>query len=374
MIKQTIPYFFAFAAGAGLYGLGYWHGQHSKPALADQRSLVTDSVQLAQTDIAPPGEQSGAQPGLGALEPETFDRLLDNSAWFALERWLVENREELNYTHGARLVQVFAQRLNKYDAVAMRRVLRAYLNVMAADIGVLLLLSDLQQLSGMREAALETLFTVLALAPEPPMMAQARRQADQIIFVIDNELKIRGALAEREAFWQHNSQRLPSSDRYRYEWAKSLASLQQWQQALRVLAETGTSDIAQETLDELRALIENSEQGLQFQRDGDRMLSAAKTPAGVTLTLLVDTGANVTSLSRTALRSVAAVRLTEQARIRTANGVVQTGVYRVPEIEIQGRRFSNLRVIELPVELPGLDGLLGLDILNALSLDPLNLN
>ena len=61
-------------------------------------------------------------------------------------------------------------------------------------------------------------------------------------------------------------------------------------------------------------------------------------------------------------------------RIRTAGGVVETGVYRVPELEVQGQYFSDVRVLELPVVLPGLDGLLGLDIIHQLSADPLRLN
>ena len=43
----------------------------------------------------------------------------------------------------------------------MRAVLRAYLEVYPGDIAALFLLSDLQQTSGLREQALETLFDVL---------------------------------------------------------------------------------------------------------------------------------------------------------------------------------------------------------------------
>ena len=147
--------------------------------------------------------------------------------------------------------------------------------------------------------------------------------------------------------------------------------MQRWDEARRVLQETGTSDIPQVTLDELRVRIDNAEQGRQFQRENGRMLSTATTPAGLQFKLLVDTGANVTSLSIDALRAMAATRLQEQAMIRTASGVVSTGVYQVDELQVQGRTFKQLRVIELPAELPGLDGLLGLDLLEQLSADPL---
>ena len=372
-MTQTKAVFFAALACLLAYLGGYWQGQraadaeHLSDQMVDEVKLPLNGKERQAVAQSPP-----TMSGVDQLQAE-FEALLANGAWFQLESWLVEHPQVISATLGQKLVPGMAQRVNKYDAVAMRRVLRAYLSVMADDTAALFLLSDLQQISGMREAALDTLFDILTIMPEADLAQQARRQADQIIFVIDNELKLRGALSEREAFWRHVSMRVPGSDRYRHEWAKALAGLQRWDAAKRVLAETGTSDIEQASIDELAVLIDNAEQGLQFQRDGDRLLSAVTTPTGVSLTLLVDTGANVTSLSKSALRLVAAQRLDEQARIRTANGVVETGVFRVTQLQVQGREFNNLRVIELPTELPGLDGLLGLDILNQLSIDPLRM-
>lgn len=369
IFRRTFAVFFFMLAGAGLYVLGYQAGissaaQHqalsAAPAAPDNAdsAAVTDEILLVDSS------------GFDSTSGE-FAQLLASGAWFGLERWLVEHHNELTPQHGAALIRTVSGKINKYDAVALRRVLRAYLDVQPRDNGALFLLSDLQQMGGMREAALETLFQVLDYPLDAEVAERARRQADQIISVIDVELRNRGALAEREAFWRHISQRVPASDRYRYELAMSLAQLQRWDEARRVLQETGTSDIAQATLDELAVRIDNAEQGLQFQRDGSRMLSTAVAPGGARLTLLVDTGANVTSLSLPALRAISARRLEERARIRTASGVVTTGVYEVAELEVQGRVFRQLRVVELPAELPGLDGLLGLDVLQQLSIDPL---
>ena len=85
------------------------------------------------------------------------------------------------------------------------------------------------------------------------------------------------------------------------------------------------------------------------------------------LSLLVDTGATVTTLTREVLRTSGARRLRDTARIRTANGVVEAAVYEVPLLDVQGHRFENVRVLELPVELPGLDGLLGLDLVDQMT-------
>ena len=373
IFRLTITFFLLSLTAVGAYLLGYQAGSrnnHTQPGATVAVGDPPSEVKVAKRD-----DPQNVKAGVGAepvLAPE-FTRLLSGGAWFALERWLVAQHDQLAPEYGAALIQAIAGKVNKYDAVALRRVLRAYLDTQPADNGALLLLSDLQQMGGMREAALETLFKILDYPLDENVAARARRQADQIITVTDAELRNRGALAEREAFWRHISQRLPSSDRYRYEWALSLAQLQRWEQARRVLRETGTSDIAQATLDELRVRIDSAEQGLQFRRDGSRMVASAIASSGIELTLLVDTGANVTSLSSDALRAVAALRLNEQARIRTASGIVSTGVYEVPDLQIQGRSFRRLRVVELPAELPGLDGLLGLDVLHQLSIDPLAL-
>lgn len=372
ILRRTFTVFLLGAAGIGLYLLGYQAGVSSLVEISATASAplapsggpddtVTDQILLSQSTSA------------GDL-PAEFRQLLQSGAWFGLERWLVEHHNDLTPEFGAALIRAVTGKVNKYDAVALRRVLRAYLDAQPRDNGALFLLSDLQQMGGMREAALESLFAILDYPLDQEVAERARRQADQIITVIDVELRNRGALAEREAFWRHISQRVPGSDRYRYELALSLAQLQRWDEARRVLQETGTSDVTQASLDELRSRIDNAEQGLQFQRDGNRMLSTAIAPGGARLTLLVDTGANVTSLSLPALRSIAARRLDSQARIRTASGVVTTGVFEVAELEVQGRVFKQLRVVELPAELPGLDGLLGLDVLQQLAIDPLALH
>jgi len=63
------------------------------------------------------------------------------------------------------------------------------------------------------------------------------------------------------------------------------------------------------------------------------------------------------------LRALGAQRQNDKVRVQTANGIVTANVFVVPELEVQGRRYANLRVLELPVDITGLDGLLGLDVI-----------
>lgn len=374
MSGRGIQLFLVLALLLSAYSVGYhqgagrWPGQNPDPSLSTfPLAQQNQAVQQPQQDI-PTGSFNVAP---GETSATVYANLLAAGAWFQLERWLGEHAQTMTQQQGRELVASMSRQVNKYDALAMRSVLRAYLDVMPDHIDAMFLLSDLQQISGMREGALETLFELLAQPVSAEVFSKAKLSAEQIINVIDNELRTRGALADRAAFWQHVSARLPSSDLFRYQWARALAQYKQHDEALRILAQTGTTDVSQESLDDLAEQILLAQTTVQFQRDGDRLLSVVQTPNGLSITLLVDTGANVTSLTKSALRSLAAKRQPEQARVRTAGGVVTTGIYTVPEMLVEGRVFNNLRVIELPVDLPGIDGLLGTDLINQLSVDPL---
>ncbi len=369
MSGRGIQIFLLVAVMAALYALGFWQG--SSQTTSPHEITTTDNTSRSAAPAAALDHPS--EPISPPDSTEMFYTLLENGAWFQLERWFDEHARSVSTEQRVALVNSMSQQVNKYDALAMRSVLRAYLDQHGDDIQALFLLSDLQQVSGLREGALETLFGVLDQPVEPIDYARARRAAEQIINVIDNELRTRGALSERAAFWQHVSLRVPASDLFRYQWARALAQSKQHDEALRILAQTGTTDVSQDELDTLEEQILLAQTTVQFRKDGDRLLSIARAPTGLAVTLLVDTGANITSLTRSALRSLAARRLPEEATVRTAGGLVTTGIYTVPEIRVEGRVFTDLRVLELPIDLPGIDGLLGTDLLNQLAVDPLAL-
>ena len=371
MSGRGIQIFLALVLIAAVYALGFWQG-----STRSSSSLLLVAAPDSQGSTTAPAADPAKQPEQTRPPDATdvFYQLLESGAWFQLERWFDEYAQSMSREQGVALVNSMSQQVNKYDALAMRSVLRAYLDVHADDVDALFLLSDLQQVSGLREGALETLFSLLAQPVEPQAYNRAKRAAEQIINVIDNELRARGALAERAAFWQHVSLRLPASDLFRYQWARALAQHKQHDEALRILAETGTSDVSQDELDTLEEQILLAQTTVQFRKDGDRLLSIASAPTGLSVTLLVDTGANITSLTKAALRSLGARRLPQEASVRTAGGLVTTGIYSVPKIRVEGRLFTDLRVLELPIDLPGIDGLLGTDLLNQLAVDPLSLH
>ena len=302
-----------------------------------------------------------------------LDKLFKAANWFALDAWMDEHAKALaiEMSQPSRaLLQAVRQNINKYDALAMRKLLRSFLQIQPRSSAALFLQADLFEVEGLGESALGPLFVMLNGNFDADTQARARTQADRIVKIADAALVARGALAERSAFWAHISQRYAASDFYRTMWVRALIGERQWQQAERVLAETGVVDVSQSVLNELSAHIEKQlelqRQGVDFRRDGDRLLAQIEAHNGNQYTLLVDTGANITSLSIQALRGLAAKKLSGEAKVQTAGGVMTVPVYFVEELIVQGQVLENMRVLQLPVDLPGLDGLLGTDALQRL--------
>ena len=245
---------------AGCYGAGYWHGGGGLPYSAGSEPRVV--MPETTTDAGHADGRDGVLVAQTSEDPSGFHELLAEGAWFALERWMQSNPDRLTAQHGQALKQTISQRMNKYDALVMRRILKAYLDAHPSDIPALFLLSDLQQMSGMPDAALESLFEITAMAQDAQTLAAAMTDLRQILNVMDAQLRARGAHADREVLWRGVSQRLPASDHFRFEWAGALAASGSHEAALRVLDETGTSDVQQQDIDHLRERIERDAQGV----------------------------------------------------------------------------------------------------------------
>jgi predicted aspartyl protease len=85
---------------------------------------------------------------------------------------------------------------------------------------------------------------------------------------------------------------------------------------------------------------------------------------------LVDTGATMSGLGLGLLERLGARRLAEDATVRTANGTTVMPVYRVDELAVGRLVVHDLTILGL-TELPGgAEGLLGMDVLDLLTVDP----
>lgn len=347
---------------------------------AEPVPAIAGSSQAGQNPLTHAQAATAGSPGSGnrlsqvdASPAASARGFLEAGDWIQFERWLstaaAADVQWVAFGLNEQLRRAIRRTMSKHNAVILRRVLRQYLTAMPEDVEAWFLLADLQLVNGLRENSIETYFQILDMQPSAEVAARARRDVDLLINVMDLEFKTRGSHAEREAFWRHLTARYPPSDFYRYRLAQVLAAGQAWSSAARVLAETGNVDVEQANLDGLLAEIHAAQSGedeINFTRAGDRLIASVRSLHGLNLALLVDTGATITSLSKMTLRRLGARREAVNVRLQTASGIVDADLYRVAALEIEGRMFENLRVVELPIDISGVDGLLGVDILDQL--------
>ena len=351
-------FFILVALGVG-YLLGFTHAQRAAGASS------TEGSSLAAQNVVESGESAT---GTGAGEPAAgseFEELLAGQRWYQLDAWFasIENPADIvESRHGRLLVRSIREHMNKYDAISMRQVLRSYLQFNPSDFTALQMLADLQQLEGMPEAALQTLLGVLQNATDANILQQAQTDAQRLIDFMSTNLEQRRAWSELAEFWEDVVRQMPHNDRYRLAWARALLQANQAQSAAAVLAEIGTAQIPAETLEELAADIAEAATGPGFVRRGSQWV-ARVSGQGSQGELLVDTGASITSFSRQLLDSLGARATGRRVQVRTASGLVETEVFVVPQVQIQNRQLQDLVVLKLPAELPGMQGLLGTDVL-----------
>ncbi len=333
--------------------VGYRYG-----AAADITSRAEPTV--AVSDVAP-------QVAVDDAIPSVFDHIAAEN-WSDVADYLErpEAAHEIDTLGAALAGALVVERVDPRAARALQRVIEKYLTLAPQDVDMWLNLARHVRERGRLDQAIENLRRALGVNSGVEEVARIRKVLDADLAQLDRDLAAGEQHAERERLWQGTVAAYPLSDHYRYRQAVALVDAGRWDAAERVLAETGVSDVSQEQLDALSARIERGRRTLGFTRQGDRILAVARGVTGVDLTLLVDTGATVTGLHRTALRRLGAEPLRREVRLQTANGVVVAQLFRVRDLEVQGHWLEDLTVVELPVNVPGVDGLLGLDVLETL--------
>ena len=85
------------------------------------------------------------------------------------------------------------------------------------------------------------------------------------------------------------------------------------------------------------------------------------------VTLLIDTGASMTTLSRQAFQALSNANdfdLMGQRMFNTANGITKGNIYRVDHLEIGRFMLNDAQIAVLDFKMPeGVDGLLGMNVL-----------
>lgn len=104
-----------------------------------------------------------------------------------------------------------------------------------------------------------------------------------------------------------------------------------------------------------------------LQQAGNQYLVDLQINRRDDVTLLIDTGASMTTLSRSAFLSLSSrqrARLVGKRVFQTANGVTQGSVYRVDQLRLGAFQLSNVDIAVLDFSLSsGVEGLLGMNVL-----------
>jgi len=108
---------------------------------------------------------------------------------------------------------------------------------------------------------------------------------------------------------------------------------------------------------------------IPLEREGAALYTSVKLAGGAgqprrSLRLLIDTGASMTSLSVQVLQELNAQRLGHRLEVRTANSSLEADVYRVFDFQVGEVHIGDIDVLALPELPPGVNGLLGMDVLN----------
>ena len=247
------------------------------------------------------------------------------------------------------------------------RFVRAYIDRYPRDHAVLYQAAALAQMEGDWLTALDYLFRVLEYPESEAVAEEARQRIDVLVRSHATTLAQRREFEALVDFYERLIGYAPGNDDYRLAAAEWLLELGEGERAQAWLEETAPADGRRERL---LARSRLSAAGIPVERDGQRLLTEAR--AGTqSLRLLVDTGATMTSLSPAALRRIGARPAGSNVTVVTASGTVRAQVYLVERLAIGPLTLPDHRVISLDLPTPGIDGLLGMDVLQQTGLPPL---
>jgi hypothetical protein len=250
------------------------------------------------------------------------------------------------------------------------RLVEDYLAASPGEAQALFLLSDLRQMTGDVEGALDPLFEILRFPPTPEVAARARQRLDLLINAREQQLINTGDLAGLVAYFEALVLADPSWDGYRLRLARWLARSGNLDAAAGLIREVGVVGTTQEQIDQLAGEIELARTSLPVEQDGPAMFTrgrAAGAAASANVRFLVDTGATMSGLAESRLRVLGAVRVRESVSVHTANGVAQLPVYRLQALTLGPVRLEDLEVLGFDHLPRDADGLLGMDVLGRLS-------
>ncbi len=279
------------------------------------------------------------------------------------------------------LLKELDQLLAARDYTRFSELTDAYLSAYYDDIDVLLLLADFNQNSGFFIEAVNVYQLIKTYAYSAERQQLWLSRFDQFVNEVDQYYTSQADWFALTGLYAHMEVLGLLSAPYQYKQAIAYLNGGDEYSAIQRLkllvndAEIGTQ--AQTTLNSLTeqniATTQPQNNGFQnakhvaLQQLGNQFLVDLGINQRDKVTLLIDTGASMTTLSRAAFDSISNTRRVRKIGTRlfqTANGVTKGSVYKVEQLSLGSFQLNNMNIAVLDFTLsPGVDGLLGMNVL-----------
>ena len=237
------------------------------------------------------------------------------------------------------------------------------------DMTVRFILAAQLAAAGRFDEAISEYLAIRAATLDTGEFGRARRLIDAIVEQRNAHFLAQAATDEAIRFFENLVVKEPSYDRHRLFLARWLLRAQRLDAAQRLAKEIGLVGVSSDELASLHAELTRRSASIDIERSDDALFTqglVSTIHATRELRFLVDTGATISGLAMHRLRELGARRLQQQATVHTAGGVVSMPIYILDSLEVGSLQTNELRVLGLDTLPPGVDGLLGLDILDQL--------
>jgi len=268
-------------------------------------------------------------------------------------------------------VSRLVQRGAHENAIAL---LRLYLDNYFDDVDALRWLGAAQLGQGEFMAGATTLYLAMGHVSRLEVLATIKNQIRVAVDGHAGRLQEKQAWHELLSLYEQLLVLAPDNASYYLAAAKTQMALKDYQGARETLEIIRHDATVADALNALFSQIDQliietsvSQSGVALMRRNGHYFVTARINNATEVTLLIDTGASITSLTPEALEVAGysvGFNTKRRVMVSTANGSVEVSMLTMSELSIGGMPVLNVDVIALPMDdMPGVDGLLGMNYL-----------
>lgn len=332
------------------------------------------AVEIPQSAVPHPGKRA-IEPGPIERKQNPVERflsLLENGAYESAAD-LYEAGEDGDPAQFAALERAYLQFLEnlmgskEYAAViALTDVFR---NIWYNDFPTLVYQAAACAHLGDYACAIDAYYSANFYGTDPGNSKRAERRLKLFLEETDTLLSKAQRWQDLIALYEHALQWEPENANYHLRLAEIYLEMGDFTLAERVLGYVTPSPALQQRFDGLRKAIDDQAlgiAGIPLQKKGSHYLVDVLLN-GRSVRLMIDTGASVSALSRTAadrIVEVAGLEYQGQARLSTAGGTVASPVYLADSVAIDRHELHGIEWVVIDYPEPGVDGVLGMNVLS----------